>query len=181
MRSRLENKYRFVLWGVNLLMLLAVACQANSQKRKSEFVAHGEKYLAAGEPQNAIIEYKRALRIDPRSAELEYKLGQAYFSNHQSREAFLAYRKATEFNPDYVPARLALGQFSLLFLGLVEAHVIESKLAGQVRLPVPRKQRTRLGHVPPFRKPRSPPLVILGNGVKLRKIERYDFDWSHYS
>ena len=114
MTTRLENKRRLVLWGVSLLMLVAVGCQTNPQKRKSEFVTNGDKYLAAGEVQNAIIEYKRALKIDPRSAELEYKLGQAYVANRQFQDAFLAYRKAAELNPDYVPARLALGQFSLL-------------------------------------------------------------------
>lgn len=121
MKKQREKTCWFVLWGVMLLMLLALACQINPQKRLAEFVTRGDKYLAAGETQNAIIEYRRALRIDAHSAEVEYKLGQAYFANHQSREAFLAYRKAVESNADYAPARVALGRFSLLSRNFDEA------------------------------------------------------------
>jgi len=100
--------------GLSFLILIMAGCHTNPQKQKLEFVASGDKYMAAHDIQNAIIEYRRALKIEPHSAETQYKLGQAYFANRQSREAFLAYRKATESNPDYLPARLALGQFSLL-------------------------------------------------------------------
>ena len=57
------------------VLLAAVACRT---KTKAEAVQTAEKYMAAGEYGKAIIEYKNALKVEPRSAELQYKLGQAY-------------------------------------------------------------------------------------------------------
>src|SRR5437879_5869579 len=52
------------------------------------------------------------------------------------------------------------------------AEVVESEIGWQVGLVVSSKQRPGLHHVRPFREPPSPPPVVLGDGVELRKIER---------
>lgn len=114
MTSPMRGRGRLALLGLALITVLSVACHTDPQKRKAQLVAAGDKYLAAGKIGNAIIEYKNALRIEPRSAELEYKLGQALFRNRQYQDAFVAYTKSNEFSPDYAPAQLALGQFDLL-------------------------------------------------------------------
>ena len=46
------------------VLLAAVACRT---KTKAEAVQTAEKYMAAGEYGKAIIEYKNALKIEPRS------------------------------------------------------------------------------------------------------------------
>jgi len=95
------------------LILTNVACRTDPAKRSSELVQSAEKYVAVGDYSKAIIEYKNAIKIEPRSAELQYKLGQAYLGNGQLQEAFFSYYKASELNPDYLPARLILGKFYL--------------------------------------------------------------------
>src|SRR6516225_952570 len=92
------------------VLLAAVACRT---KTKAEAVQTAEKYMAAGEYGKAIIEYKNALKVEPRSAELQYKLGQAYVANGQLHEAFLSSSKAIELGPDYVSARIAQGRLYL--------------------------------------------------------------------
>src|SRR6516165_10199815 len=93
--------------------LTAVSCRKNPAQTKAKAVESAEKYLAAGEFGKAIIEYKNALKMEPRSAELQYKLGQAYVANRQLHEAFLSSSKAIELGPDYVSARIAQGRLYL--------------------------------------------------------------------
>jgi tetratricopeptide (TPR) repeat protein len=69
-----------------------------------------EKYTSVGEFGKAIIGYKNARRVDPRSAELNFKLGQAHASDGQPREAFLPYTEAIDSEPNYAPARIAQGK-----------------------------------------------------------------------
>src|SRR5208282_4669575 len=105
MISLMKGHRWLLLLGVGSLLLLAAACQINPQKREAELVTSADKYLATGDLQNAIIEYRNALKIEPRSVELEFKLGQAYFRNRQYQQADAAYRKANQLNPDYAPAQ----------------------------------------------------------------------------
>ena len=97
-----------------LIVPLALLVGGCRKKSKSELVQNAAKYMAAGEYPKAIIEYKNALKIEPRSAELQYQLGQAYSKNGQLQQAFPSFRKAVELSPDYAPAQLALGR---LYLG----------------------------------------------------------------
>ena len=112
MRGRAKTTLRLSL-VVILFVLVGVSCRTDPAKSKSELVQSAEKYIAADEYGKAIIEYRNALKIEPRSAELYCKVAQAYFSNGQSQEGLLAYRRALDLAPDYIPAQLALGQIAL--------------------------------------------------------------------
>jgi tetratricopeptide (TPR) repeat protein len=96
-----------------LIVPLALVVAGCRTKKKSELVQSAAKYMAAGEYGKAIIEYRNALKIDPQSAELQYKLGDAYSRNGQWEEGFLSFRRAVALSPDYAPAQLALGRFYL--------------------------------------------------------------------
>ena len=111
MRARKRMSLAFAL-AVIPVVLVAVACKSPAQK-KAEAVESAQKYMAAGEYGKAIIEYKNAIKIDPRSAELQYKLGQVYVANGQLHEGFLTYDEAIELDPDYVPVRIAQGRLYL--------------------------------------------------------------------
>src|SRR6185437_2298921 len=43
-----------------------------------------------------------------------------------------------------------------------------------MRLVVPSKTRARLRNVGPFREALSPPFIVIGCGIELRKMERYE-------
>src|SRR5216683_2120198 len=64
------------------------------------------------------------------------------------------------------------GELGLSLANFRHAEVVESEIGWQVGLVVSSKQRPGLHHVRPFREPPSPPPVVLGDGVELRKIER---------
>src|SRR6516225_4711175 len=98
-----------------LLLIVPLALLVGSCRKKStsELVQNAANYMAAGEYGKAIIEYKNALKVEPRSPELQYKLGDAYSRNGQWQEAFLCFRKAVDLRPDYALAQLTLGSFYL--------------------------------------------------------------------
>ena len=74
-----------------LIVLLALVVGGCRTKSKSELIQNAAKYMAAGEYGKAIIEYRNALKIEPQSAELQYKLGDAYARNGQLEEGFLSF------------------------------------------------------------------------------------------
>src|SRR5207244_2596120 len=49
-------------------------------------------------------------------------------------------------------------------------EIVKAQIGGQVRLIVPGKPRPRLRYVRPFRKPFSPPGVVLRNRMELREM-----------
>jgi len=106
--------------GHHALMLLLVAvlgfsgCTRDPGKRKSEFVASAEKYVAAGKYGEAVIQYRNALKIDPNSSPLYYSLGETYTRNHQYPEGFVSFKKSAELDPTNTQARLALAKFYLI-------------------------------------------------------------------
>src|SRR5579859_5940937 len=111
-----------------LIVSLAVGCTTDPAKKKAQFTASAEKYYQQRQYSDAAIQYRNALKIDPRSAELHYQLGRTLISNQQYREAVLEYQRAREANPNYAPAQIALGQIALLSNQFDEAD----KFSGQI-------------------------------------------------
>ena len=66
---------------------------------------------------------------------------------------------------------IARGQFRLRRARFRQAQIVETQISRQVRLIMTREKRLRPHHVRPFREPFPPPLVVLGNGMKLRQVK----------
>lgn len=63
------------------------------------------KYGKAGKYPELIVEFKKAIEIDPGNAELWYDLGGALYSNKQYNEAIAAWQKTLQLNPNHQQAR----------------------------------------------------------------------------
>ncbi len=66
--------------------------------------------------QQALPELQQELRLDPRSAQAEYEIGEIYRKHGQLDDAVTTFRQALEFNPSATPVRLGLAK-ALLQLG----------------------------------------------------------------
>jgi len=66
--------------------------------------------------QQALTELRQELKVDPRSAQAEYEIGEIYRKHGQLNEAVAAFRQALEFNSSATPVRLGLAK-ALLQLG----------------------------------------------------------------
>ena len=64
-----------------------------------------------------------------------------------------------------------VGEAHLLALHFDEAQVVKAEGAGQARLVVAEVLGVGLGDVGPFGEARTPPAVVLGDGVKLRQVK----------
>src|SRR5213078_5307583 len=53
-----------------------LACSPNPESAKRKYAESGDRYAAAGGTAEAVLEYRNALRIDPRAGEVRRKLAE---------------------------------------------------------------------------------------------------------
>ncbi len=59
-------------------------------------------YTRKSDPDDALREYKEAIRINPKSADAQFNLGFVYFSQKRYDEARQQYEKVIELSPPYL-------------------------------------------------------------------------------
>lgn len=64
----------------------------------------GVGYLLLGRLSNAIIQLKKAVRLDRSVASYHFNLGNAYAENEQYRQAIAAYHEAVDLQPNHIPS-----------------------------------------------------------------------------
>ena len=63
---------------VSFLLLIAHGCKGDPQAKKAAHLQKGEAYVAQEKYTEAIIEFRNAIKLDPKDAQAYYKLAQAY-------------------------------------------------------------------------------------------------------
>ena len=91
-------------------------------KLANEHLRVGCLYYNLGLLENAIEEYRKALRLSPTFADIITQLGIALRDKGAQDEAVKEFTRAKEINPHFIPARLHLGitYYSRGFYGLAE-------------------------------------------------------------
>jgi len=93
--------------------LIICACATNPQKAKAKYLAAGQNYMKKGDYGDAIVEFRNALRIDPRFVEAYYQVAQADLAQRDWSTAYAALEKAIELDPNRIDARLDRGRLYL--------------------------------------------------------------------
>src|SRR3984893_18840679 len=91
---------------VFLLGVMLGGCSLDPQKGKVKYLESGKRYLKAGKYQEASIQFRNALKLDPRFAEAYYQLAQADLSLKQWNDAVAAPRQTIELDPQRVAAHV---------------------------------------------------------------------------
>jgi tetratricopeptide (TPR) repeat protein len=107
------RKLKTVVIAISVALLF-VACARDPQKAKTKYLAEGQKYMEKGQYGDASVEFRNALRIDPRFVDAYYQLAQAELAQRDWRGAYAALEKTIELDPGRLDARLARGR---LYLG----------------------------------------------------------------
>ncbi|MFN8065242.1 MAG: tetratricopeptide repeat protein [Vicinamibacterales bacterium] len=94
---------------VGAAVLASAACSTDPAKQKQKFVASGDNYVAAKNYQEAIIQYRNVINLDPNDGAVRMKLGQAYNATGDARSALREYVRAADLMPQDVDAQLAAG------------------------------------------------------------------------
>jgi tetratricopeptide (TPR) repeat protein len=80
-------------------VVVAVSC-SSPETSKLRYLESGNKYADAGRYEHAIIEYRNAVRLDPKFGEARYRLAQAFERTNNLEAAFPEYVRAADALPD---------------------------------------------------------------------------------
>ncbi|MGC2333915.1 MAG: tetratricopeptide repeat protein, partial [Candidatus Acidiferrales bacterium] len=93
--------------------LLLGACSRDPQKAKLKYFAEGQKYMKKGQYGDASIEFRNALRLDPRFVDAYYQLAQADLAQRDWQGAYASLEKTIALDPGHLDARLDRGRLYL--------------------------------------------------------------------
>jgi tetratricopeptide (TPR) repeat protein len=89
------------------------SCARNPQAAKAKYFAEGQKYMKKGRYGDAAIEFRNALRLDPRFVDAYYQLAEADLAEHNWSSAYALLEKTIELDPTRLDARLDRGRLYL--------------------------------------------------------------------
>src|SRR5207253_1742600 len=104
------------------------ACSTDPNARKRADVAKGDQYVAQQQYPEAIIEYRKAIQIDPKFGEGRLKLAAAYAAVGDGPGALKEYARAADLLPDDSDAQIKAGTFMLLASQFREAQALASRV-----------------------------------------------------
>jgi tetratricopeptide (TPR) repeat protein len=83
---------------------LTMATQVKNFKDPNTYSIMGDAYRKQVDGGGAVSSYQKALTIDPKFAEAEYKIGKVYLTQNNKEYFLPAFDKAIEMDPNYAPA-----------------------------------------------------------------------------
>lgn len=95
------------------VVLVLSSCARDPQKAKAKYVDLGKQYMKQGQYGDAAIEFRNALRLDPRFVDAYYQLAQTHIAQQDWGPAFDSLEKAIELDPSRLDARLDRGRLYL--------------------------------------------------------------------
>ena len=98
------------LVALALLPALLLACAQDPVAKKQSHLERGRKYQAEGRPNEAIIEYRNALQIDPDFVPALRALGAAYRDKSWDDDAAREFSRAARLEPSSIPIQSDLGR-----------------------------------------------------------------------
>jgi len=127
------NRTLFKSIALVLLAVLLLSC-GGKEERKAKYLERGKTYLAEKNYDKARIEFKNVLQIDPKDAQGYLYLGQVEERKQNWAQAFGAYAKASELDPELIEPRIRLAKFYLAQASALEARGEKDRQANALGL-----------------------------------------------
>jgi tetratricopeptide (TPR) repeat protein len=105
-----KKKHLIILIFLMSVALTLSSCAGNPEKAKAKYLASGQKYMKKGQYASAAIEYRNALKLDPRFVDAYYQLAQADLAQRDWSSGYAALGKVIELDPNRLDARLDRGR-----------------------------------------------------------------------
>ncbi len=100
--------------AISFIAVLSLSCSRDPEIAKREYLASGDQFLSQSKVKEAIVQYRNALRQDPRFGEARYKLAEALAQDGDTARAAREYVRAADLLPKDVQAQLKAGRILLL-------------------------------------------------------------------
>jgi tetratricopeptide (TPR) repeat protein len=98
-----------------LTLAMASACRRAPQPQTTEqLLREGKAYAAQQKDAEAILQFRKAVQMDPKFGEAHYELALAYLRSNAPAAALDELLKAAELMPDHIDVNLSAGQLLLL-------------------------------------------------------------------
>ncbi len=114
---RAQHKDSCLLFGPILLVLFAgvlAGCNQDPIQRRNSYFENGKKYYQEKKYDDAAIEFKNAVKADPRFTEGYYYLGLTQKQRGDLQASLQAFTHSLDINPQQAPAELELGNLYLI-------------------------------------------------------------------
>jgi tetratricopeptide (TPR) repeat protein len=130
-RCHMRNRSSHVPTAALAILITALLFTGSCSKKalsKEEYFEQGKAYVAAGKLNEATIEFRRALQIDPDYGEAEAELGSAYHELGDHPRASKEYGRAADLLPDNVDVQLRAGTMRLLAHNFLDAKTFAERV-----------------------------------------------------
>src|SRR5260370_1324688 len=100
--SRRNAATTILVASIAAAFVAAVACSKDPAVAKRDLVKRGDQYVAQKKNGEAIVEYRRAISLDPRFGEARLKLAELYLQASDIQNAHREYVRAADLMPENV-------------------------------------------------------------------------------
>jgi tetratricopeptide (TPR) repeat protein len=104
----MRNRY-IVFVVMAALSIGIVGCTRNPDTAKRKYVESGMKYMDQKKYDSAVIQFKKALQVDPKFAEAHYQLAMAQLDLQHFPDAYKELSQAVDLDHNHIKAHLQLG------------------------------------------------------------------------
>ena len=103
---------------VAVLLVGATGCKGNPEKAKKKYLESGLSYVDKKQYDAAVIQFKKALQVDPKYAEAHYQLGLTYLRQQHVKEGYFELRQAGRARSQEPESPAGIGQSSVVGEGI---------------------------------------------------------------
>ena len=104
----------FYICCLLVVILASAGCRQDPNRAKRRFVENGDKFAAEQQYPEAIIEYSRALQVDPNFSVAHEALGKVYVATGNKLNAWQSYQRAALNDPENTTLQIQAGGVLLL-------------------------------------------------------------------
>lgn len=104
MRSRIARR---IAAGVAVGIVLSLAACSSKEQRFSKHIERAQEFEAEGKVKEALLELRSALQLDPKSADVNFRLAELLSKDSKPADAAFFYRETTRLDPSRSDAALA--------------------------------------------------------------------------
>lgn len=101
---------RIIVAACIALALCSAACKQSPEVRRQQAFERGKKLATAKDYTRAILEFRNAVKADPKHADTYHELGMALLATGDIQGAYAAFRTATDLNPGHAAAQIKVSE-----------------------------------------------------------------------